>query len=127
MYWRLNHASAGALSSKGWATIAGVFAVDDGRKRNYCFVMAEGISRGAASLAAFMGRHGVSPTDAARALSVSRTSVNHWITGERRPDHEMRVRIERWTGGDVPESWWVLARERRRLGAVRPHIPDTDE
>lgn len=85
------------------------------------------ISRGAAALAAFIARHCITRAAAARALGVSSPTIHDWVVGVKSPKQERRLRIERWTSGEVPASWWVSAADASTLDEVRPHQPDPDE
>jgi hypothetical protein len=68
----------------------------------------------------FLARNGLKPADAAKALSVSKAAVSHWLHGTE-PGEKSRELIETWTCGEVPRgSWGALTDRRRKRRAVVP-------
>lgn len=59
--------------------------------------------------------------DAARQLKTSVSAVHYWIKGGQRPRADIRKRIARWTGGEVPESSWLTEEEASALEGTEDH------
>ena len=53
------------------------------------------------ALGRYMERHGIKPPEMASRLGVSLVSVYRYISGERRPEGDVMVRIRTLTGGEV--------------------------
>lgn len=75
---------------------------------------------GARAFADFLDRHKLTLRATAAALGVSDVTVLYWRDGRKRPGHDARLMIERWTGGTVPVLWWLTAAERERVDAIVP-------
>jgi predicted transcriptional regulator len=63
----------------------------------------------------WLDQHGVGPTEAARALGVSRAAIQGFRSGEFRPNPVSRSRIEVFTNGEIPASLWMSEKERREI------------
>lgn len=73
----------------------------------------------------------ISLREAAIALGgVSHVSVLAWELCKSTPSHEMRIAIERWTGGEVRADSWPLAKRERQISGraadVKPFEPSAD-
>ncbi|WP_431197557.1 helix-turn-helix transcriptional regulator [Shimia thalassica] len=55
----------------------------------------------------YVCRSGVSRTDWAKRLEISKSYMSDLLNGKRIPSLEVAVRIERATGGAVPASSWI--------------------
>lgn len=67
--------------------------------------------QGAAMLLAFRKSRGLTQQKVADALGCSGPTVNDWENAKKRPDAKFRARIATWTGGEIPESDWLLPDE----------------
>lgn len=66
-------------------------------------------------LAAEVEKRGGNKAAAARDLSVALPSFLEWLSGDSRPSHWRRPRIERWSDGRVPVSSWDTEQERLEM------------
>ncbi|WP_367998669.1 helix-turn-helix transcriptional regulator [Shimia thalassica] len=55
----------------------------------------------------YVCRSGLSRTDWAKRLEISKSYMSDLLNGKRIPSLEVAVRIERATGGAVPASSWI--------------------
>lgn len=68
---------------------------------------------------ALIKSRGLSLTAAAREIGVRHPTVLRWRTGAKRPTAFHRLQIARWSNGEIPESSWMTAAERRVIGGAR--------
>lgn len=55
----------------------------------------------------FLERHNILPADAAKMLHVSPASLHYWLTAGKAPKAGKRLRIEKWSRGEVPADSWA--------------------
>ncbi len=65
---------------------------------------------------------------AAEQLGIVPSALTAYLKGTQRPRSDIRQRIEKWSGGAVPESSWLTAKERKGLAGVEIAVmPDPNE
>jgi hypothetical protein len=47
------------------------------------------------------------PRDLSRATAIDESLLSRWLSGERRPDLDNAIRLERHTRGKVPAAAWT--------------------
>ncbi|MEQ9323862.1 MAG: hypothetical protein RIF41_32155 [Polyangiaceae bacterium] len=67
----------------------------------------------------FLNANAIAPAEAARQLKTTRVSLYQWLSGVR-PSYPMRLRIERWTRGQVPAKAWLTPQEIASVEQVVP-------
>jgi len=70
-------------------------------------------------LRAFLDENGITVSAAAKDLSMSHVGVLSWLSGKTRPDCAARKRLDKWTGGRVPECLWLTEAERQLIQKQR--------
>lgn len=68
----------------------------------------------------FVGERGLRWTEVAKALGVTKGIISTWHLGNHRPEHKMRLAIERWTNGQITPNDWLTTSERRLIETVTP-------
>jgi hypothetical protein len=76
----------------------------------------------------FIARLGIKDREAAKQNGVTPSMLSTWLGPKwnpsplprSRPKSSNRRRIERWSGGEVPESAWDTEEEREAVGRVLP-------
>ena len=68
----------------------------------------------------FLERNRIRLDEAATALHVSKTAIAFWRDGQHRPTPDVREAIEKWSGGAIPVSSWMLKGEKVLVDLVQP-------
>lgn len=66
----------------------------------------------------FLTERGIKRSAAATQLNTSVSAIHYWIKGGQRPRADVRSKIERWSGGEVPATSWLTEEERKGLADV---------
>jgi hypothetical protein len=75
----------------------------------------------------FLTERGIKRSAAATQLNTSVSAIHYWIKGGQRPRADVRSKIERWSGGEVPASSWLTEEESEQLSSMEPAPEKTDE
>lgn len=82
---------------------------------------------GSKALRQFIESNALTQQATAKALGVTDPAVHDWISGTKRPRPHHRAAIEKWTGGLVPASSWLLREEREATRNVVPFRRASDD
>lgn len=59
------------------------------------------------TLAEYMNKRELTQVQVGEAIGVPQSMVSRWLSGEKRPNLNHAIAIERWTRGKVPATSWL--------------------
>lgn len=72
------------------------------------------------ALIKFCARNEITQAALARGVGVMPPVAHEWLTRARRPSRLFQQALARWSNGEIPETAWETAVEKKRLSSVRP-------